>query len=61
VTSGGRLRWIAVAAAAILAVIGATMVAQDQPAGGRGGRGAAPPNPVMFRFSAEPDDHAARS
>ena len=32
--------------AALVVVVGATIVAQDQPAGGRGGRGAAPPNPL---------------
>jgi Peptidase family M28 len=40
-------RWrVAGAAAAVLAVVGATMFAQDPAPSGRGGRGAAPPNPL---------------
>jgi hypothetical protein len=40
-------RWSSAAAAlAIVAIAGATMLAQNPPAGGRGGRGAAPPNPL---------------
>ena len=42
-----RRRWrVTRAAAAVIAVVGVTMFAQDPVPGGRGGRGAAPPNPL---------------
>jgi hypothetical protein len=60
-TTRTDLRKIACAAAAVLAVVGATMFAQDQPAGQRGGRGAAPPNPLgqpLLDPSGHPRDDA---
>jgi hypothetical protein len=42
-----RSDWrVAFAVVAVTAVVSATMFAQDPSAGGRGGRGAAPPNPL---------------